>query len=358
MIKKKPRVLHITEALGGGVTSALITYAANSPAFEHHISAISRDADNTGEEATLSTHFESVNIHQRNVASILSLYRDYKRIQPEIVHLHSTYAGVYIRALTTIPSSKIVYTPHGFAFLRNDKKPALLAYKIIEKILTLRTSRILACSRNEFNLSKNVLSQTKTREIINIAQLPPDSVIIPSSLKSRVECIYNGKKSICMAGRISQQKGYTFFAQVSEKLKGEFNFIWIGGGDPAGIKILEEAGVTVTGWIPRNDVLSLITEADLYFHSAAWDGFPIVVLEAAALDKPVLLRQISPFSDEGLSTCSTPDEAAERISIHFSKNTEQSKAEFNTSHIRNTHTPSRLSELLESAYNEVINKNA
>ena len=46
----KAKVLHVTEALGGGITSAINTYIHHSSEFDHYLFASIRESDVTGEE--------------------------------------------------------------------------------------------------------------------------------------------------------------------------------------------------------------------------------------------------------------------------------------------------------------------
>ena len=66
----------------------------------------------------------------------------------------------------------------------------------------------------------------------------------------------------------------------------------MGGGAPGEEAALREAGALVTGWLPRQAALERLAAADVYVHTAAWEGFPVSVLEAAALDLPILARRI------------------------------------------------------------------
>ena len=81
----------------------------------------------------------------------------------------------------------------------------------------------------------------------------------------------------------------------------------------SGRELLINSGVQVTGWKSRAEVLELVSDLDLYFYTAAWDGFPVSVLEAANYSVPMLLRSIGPFEAEKLYTVSTEEEACKII---------------------------------------------
>lgn len=74
---------------------------------------------------------------------------------------------------------------------------------------------------------------------------------------------------------------------------------------------LAENGIQVTGWLPRAQLLTELAGSDVYLHSAAWEGFPLAVLEADALRIATVLRDIPAFEDSDLPLrISSPEELA------------------------------------------------
>lgn len=329
------KILHITESFGGGVTSAINSYILNSQQHEHYLLASVRKGDTTGEEGNgLFKHMELV---PRRLTSLVRVKPYIDRVQPDVIHLHSTYAGALIRALPFIPAQKIVYTPHGFAFLRGDHPMMLKAYRTIESLLARRTAVIAGCGLDEQRIAGELIEPGSTLGLVNVCDELPDVPAIRS---------LTSKPVIGMVGRISRQKGYDYFRNVADACRNVAHFKWIGGGDIQAMAELERAGIEVTGWRPRNEVVAHMKGLDLYFHSAAWDGFPISVLEAAKLDLPIALRQIGPFSAEGLSTLQSLSEANQEMSAfaegapnaltRLRQNTRRIQALHNQEHLRNS----------------------
>jgi len=156
---------------------------------------------------------------------------------------------------------------------------------------------------------------------------------------------------IGMVGRATNQKGYRFFAEVAQQVKGDAEFLWIGGGEDAAVKVLESAGVKVTGWLSREQVISKVSDLDYYFHTAAWEGFPISVLEAAELRIPIILRSLPSFSLEGLHVLQSVDSAAYFIegTLNNDKNIQKIFKE-NSDMIRKYHSRESLRRSLQDIY--------
>lgn len=283
------KILHVTEAYGGGVVSAINSYVLNSSQFEHYLFAAIRNKDVTGEESI--GVFKEIYFVERTFSLITELRTVIEKLAPDVIHIHSTYAGFLCRLLPFISNNKSVYTPHGYAFLRDDHPILLKAFYAAEKLLANRTRLIAGCGREEKNIAAKFVGSTRAIELINVCDPLPDIAPIYSMVELPV---------IGMIGRVSNQKGYVYFNKVAQQLKGVAHFKWIGGGDAQREELLQANGVEVTGWITRNEVIGHLKGLDLYLHTAAWEGFPISVLEAAQLKKPMMLRGIGPFIAEDL----------------------------------------------------------
>jgi len=333
------KVLHVTESFGGGVTSAINTYVKHSPQYEHCLFASVRGGDATGEE--MEGEFSEVFLVPRAISSLWRLRSVIKRLKPDVIHLHSAFAGFLVRGLPFSSSHKIVYTPHAFPFLRNQSAFLLGLYRSVESILATRTQVIAGCGRHEQLLAQQFKAPHFTTELINVCEDLSAFGHAQSSAELPV---------ISMVGRVCEQKDYRFFARVASGFKGFAIFKWIGGGDPEGVALLEASGVVVTGWVERNQVIPQLLASTLYFHSAAWDGFPISVLEAAELNIPVLLREIGPFTAEGLDVVADEESAVKEVVGFLSGGDAYARCVANTHAIRRDHTSERLSQALSELY--------
>ncbi|MNK86932.1 Glycosyl transferases group 1 [compost metagenome] len=334
------KVLHITESFGGGVTSAINSYVKHSQQFEHFLFACTRPGDATGEEN--QGYLKQIKLVPRTFSIPLQLKRYIDEIKPDAIHLHSTYAGALCRMMPFIDARKVIYTPHGFAFLRDDHPFALKLYYFLENLLARRTAVIAGCGRDEQRIAGKLIKQSKTVELINVCDDLPE-VAVNRSEDTRLV--------VGMVGRITAQKGYAYFQELAALCGNTVKFKWIGGGDPLAVASLEALDVEVTGWLTRPEVISHMKGLDLYFHSAAWDGFPISVLEASKLDLPILLREIGPFSSEGLHTVASVEEARDEI-LAFSDRAHpvHKRANENTVKVQKYHSIHRLQSVLSQLY--------
>jgi hypothetical protein len=156
--------------------------------------------------------------------------------------------------------------------------------------MAVNTSAVAACSEREWQLSRWPIRRPPRHLVPNIAPVrraagagaqPPGRLVVGG-------------------GRLSPQKDPAFFLAVFRAIRAErpdVRALWLGDGDPTWRTTLETEGVEVSGWLSRDATMYALASADLYVHSARWEGFPLMVAEAAALQVPTLVRRLPCFSD-------------------------------------------------------------
>ncbi|MGB4100365.1 MAG: glycosyltransferase [Alphaproteobacteria bacterium] len=280
------KILHVTESLGGGVATALRGYVQSAPDHQHYLLAAKRDG--THDKMTWLQNLAGLEELPREFFPAIKRIRAvYKKIMPDLVHLHSSFAGGYGR-LALLPRRKVIYTPHCFAFERCDiSKTQKIIYRLAEHILSTRSYMIAATSPRELDLAE-LLAFTQDTMIL------PNAPHLSAAIKEQRENYRPGKKlKIVMVGRISPQKDPAFFLDtviMAKERRLEADFIWLGGGDPTWEDKLRAAGVSVSGWLEQDEALRRMAACDIYFHTAAWESCPLSVLEAAALDMLMVCR--------------------------------------------------------------------
>jgi len=300
-----PRVLHVTEALGGGVQSAIANYVDGLPEVEHSLFSRARDGQATYAWSRPVPH----EAYTGGLAGFfLRLVRKVHAERPDIVHLHSSFAGGARAVLP--PGTAVVYSPHCYAMERRDLGAATRAgYTAIEYLLARRTRAVVAVSLREAVLSRRLSARVPAEVALNPAPFDaPEARTAPAE-----------PGEVVMVGRISPQKDPRLFAAVARASQGyPWRFVWIGDGDPEARAELMCAGVEVTGWTAPDAAARRVARARLYLHSAAWEGGPLSTIEAATLGTPVLARDIPSMSSLGYALAGDrPEELARAVHRYF-----------------------------------------
>lgn len=285
MSSVRPMVLHIVESYGSGVATALDRYMAATPDLSHHLLRRDRiDGYPADDEVGRFASIHSLGDGQ--YSSIMAVHRLVRRLRPDVVHAHSSFAGLYARvALAPSPHRRIVYSPHCFSFERQDVLPWTRAgFRLAERLLTRRTDVVAACSMREFALARELSSNVEVVYVPNVAEVSGDRTLRPGAMLS-----------IHGMGRVSTQKDPLFFVGVVEELRRrgqQFRPVWLGGGDARLVEQMKRLDIHVSGWMPHREALDCLATASVYVHTAAWEGAPMAILEAHSLGLPIVGRRI------------------------------------------------------------------
>ena len=107
----------------------------------------------------------------------------------------------------------------------------------------------------------------------------------------------------------------------------------------------------VTGWLSRDDALRALASAHVYLHTAAWEGMPVTVLEAAAVGMPVIVRSVASTSELRIGLLvETPEEAAAEVAALASPSCWQQRAEESGVALRDLDVDRHLRRALVDAY--------
>ena len=298
MENSKSKIVHIVESFGGGVYSVLIDLINN----------ISEDFDITilyGERKETPENFKqdfnrnvkfvkienftrSINL-KKDLKAIKEVKRNIKIINPDIVHLHSSKAGIIGRLAVSGRKIKMFYNPHGFSFLKqDDSKIKRLIYWWIEKITAILNSKctIIGCSKGEYEEAKKINKNSVCiNNGINIEKL--EQLIKGLSEKPR-DC---NNLNICTVGRIGFQKNPKLFNQIAEAFP-NIQFTWIGDGEDKEKNILTSKNITITGWQDKSGVLKKLNDNDIFILCSLWEGLPISLLEAMYMKKICIVSNV------------------------------------------------------------------
>ncbi|MEQ1737023.1 MAG: glycosyltransferase, partial [Rhodoglobus sp.] len=166
-------VLHVVESWGAGVRSAVLQFVSSTPELEHHLlRGVRRSEFSTEDEAG----FESVAVLPSGARPArAAIRRGAAAVQPDVVHAHSSYAGMFVRtALRTRPDRRLVYSPHCFAFERRDISPITrMLVRAAERVLARNTDTFAVCSPAEARAAA-ALSRRGARviHVPNVARIP------------------------------------------------------------------------------------------------------------------------------------------------------------------------------------------
>lgn len=286
------RVLHISEAYGGGIASAINDCALRTPNFEHILLVAHRRG-----KVGIGEQLPGLVLHELRTglrAAISDIRRVVRDEHVDVVHAHSSYAGLYARLALSPKHIPIVYSPHCFGFERTDvAAPVKGALLMIERLLAKRTSAFVVVGQRERQAAARVDHQIPT---LRVPHVPP-----PRSSRHR----HTGSAfRVGVVGRLCAQKDPGFFRDLVVQMRArhprlQIEWHWLGDGEQEMVIDLRSEGVVVSGWTTREAAMSSMEHLDMCLLTSAWEGFPFTVIEAATKRIPVLARAIPALVEEG-----------------------------------------------------------
>lgn len=301
-MNKKISILHFSQ-VNGGVERYLKLFLQFSNKEKFNNSIISPQRDNYATHSELVNNFYEVDIDQsfslaKLVKNILNIRQIILREKPDVLYLHSTFAGVIGRVAALGCKCKVVYNPHGWSFKMNVSLAKRLFYKLIETVLSFFTDKYILISQSEYDLAKQVCFNKENLTLIynGIETSLPETKVLDIPI--------NGRYTIGMVGRISEQKDPLFFIEFAKKihqLKEDTFFILVGDGElRAEIENrIKEYGLQdnfmITGWVTNpQDYLAVFDQAVLF---SKWEGLCLSVAEYMKFRKPILVTDIGGIND-------------------------------------------------------------
>jgi len=285
------RILHVTEAGGGGTFEVVRVLAERLAAREHTvaIAAGRRPTSRAALDEGLDPAVELVELPwaERTLRAQVAAARALRRVTaawgPDVVHLHSSFAGtVGTAALRSLP---LVYTPHGMAAARVGDGPARrFAQNAAERMIVRHADVLGAVSHAEAELARRVHGARRVTVVPNgISELDPGREPGRPSPRSPL---------VVAAGRIDPARRPEGVARILAAVARDARVAWIGGAPADEDRPLREAGIPVSGWLDRESALHQLASASVYLHWSAWDGLSLAVLEALAHDVIVVASDI------------------------------------------------------------------
>ena len=219
------------------------------------------------------THLQRSLSPINDTLTIIDFIKLYWKHKPDIIHLHSSKAGMLGRV--AFPSNKIIYTVHGFDSIR-------LAYRKflpIEKFMQRACKAIVGVSKyDKTNLKSEGITKNVHCIYNGIKPLEQEELAIkvPDKYKKKILCI----------ARLAAPKRADLFMEVA-KLLPNYAFLWIGNQKEVSD---HPENVFFMGNIPNAGIYNSI--ADLFMLASDYEGLPMVILEAMSLRKPIVASNV------------------------------------------------------------------
>jgi len=232
----------------------------------------------------------------RDFLALYLIYSFIKKNKIDIVHTHSSKAGILGRWAAGLARVKIIlHTVHGWSF--NEYQNPILRKIIIclERLTAIITDRLIVVSYHDWQ--KGLDSHIGNKEKYKLIRYGIDFREFGKKDKSLREELGIDEHDLLigMVSCFKPQKSPQDFIRLSflvNKTLPKVKFLLVGDGflrkKIQGLisKFNLEQQVILTGW--RQDIPRILKALDIFVLTSLWEGLPISVLEAMAASLPVI----------------------------------------------------------------------
>ena len=221
----------------------------------------------------------------RALAQMVMLLR---RVKPDMIHAHSSKAGLLGRVAAKLCNVPVVYTPHAFAFLMKQGVLRRSLYQRVERAAVKLTSAVICLSREEVDAAAA------------LGYCPEQIHMIPNGIKFEgarpLRVQEGGKLKLGFFGRSGRQKGDDTFVRLVAALQErgvavEGYMYGVATNSPRLLRFIHQshaaAMVHLCGSCASAEVVEKMRDLDVIVMPSRWEGLPYVLLEAWLAGVPV-----------------------------------------------------------------------
>lgn len=237
-----------------------------------------------------------------NIKAYKQLKKIIKENNYDIIHCHTPVAGVLTRlAARNSKNTTVIYTAHGFHFLKGAPLLNWLIYYPVERFCAKFTDKLITINKEDYERAKKF----SLRNNGNVYYVPGIGIDIEKIKNTKVD-IQQKKKELGIpekipvllsVGELNKNKNHIVVLNALSKLKDK-RFIYLICGRGVLKEYLEEKikefglenKVMLLGY--RNDITEILKIADLFIFPSKREGLPVSLIEAMAADLPAIASNV------------------------------------------------------------------
>ena len=245
-----------------------------------------------------------------DVLAVIELYRRLRSERPDILHTHSSKAGILGRIAARLAGVPIVvHTFHGFGF--NDRQSFLVRrlYVALERWTARFSSRLVFVSDSNWKEAERrkigdparytlIRSGVPLQRLAQI-KLSADRIGVRADLRLPADA-----RIVVTISAFKPQKNLTDFLELADRVAQERNdayFVLIGDGELRPLlerqigELKLNARTRLPGWV--KEPARILAAADVFVLTSLWEGLPRALVESMALGVPAVCYRADGVAD-------------------------------------------------------------
>jgi glycosyltransferase involved in cell wall biosynthesis len=290
MEARKPRLLILItlSELGGAQTAVALLLPGLADRFEVTVAAQGSGPLREAAEAAGVAYVELAHVRRRidpwhDARALVELVRLCRRMRPDVVHAHSSKAGVLGRAAAWLARVPVrIFTVHGWSFAAYDGLAGRL-YLWIERLMQPLTTAVVCVAEATLRQGLEARACDPRRSVVIHNAVDVASFAEPSAPAEGAR--------IVAVGRFAYPKDFATLLEALGLVRGDWSAAFVGDG-PCVAEIADRRDPRVELLGPRRDVANVLAQSDVFVLSSRSEGFPVSILEAMAARLPVVATDV------------------------------------------------------------------
>lgn len=249
-----------------------------------------------------------------NLVREISLLKDFlcffelrklmKDLRPDIVHVHSSKAGIIGRLVASSLSIPVIFTVHGWAFTEGVSFRKRQLYIWLERNVSCFSSKTITVSEYDRNLAlaHKVGNASSLITVHNGVPDMPDMPDMPDIDVCKGSFSPEKLVKLIMVARFEKPKNQQALLNSLASLNNNRWHLELVGDGPelegcrqlaCQLNIINK--VSFSG--ACSDVAKRLAKADIFILISNWEGLPLTILEAMRAGKPVIASDVGGVSE-------------------------------------------------------------
>ena len=294
------RVCHVITRLiaGGAQENTILSCQALAGRFDVHLvsgppdgaeGSLLEDARRRGLRTTILPDLVRNVSPGRDLAALRALTGLFEAERPDLVHTHSSKAGILGRAAAVAARVPVVvHTNHGLPFYPGQPWPVRALWWALEWAAARATDAVV-CVGEEMR-RQSIRARLGPARLFDVIRsgIELERFAAARSVRDRLGI----PADVPVAGtvaRMTPHKGQRFLVEAAPP---GVHLLFVGDGEERAAveRLARDRGVPAvfTGHVPPEEVPDLLASMDVLVHPSLWEGLPRVAVQALLVGRPVV----------------------------------------------------------------------
>lgn len=229
-----------------------------------------------------------------DLACWFELRRQFKQLKPDVIHLHSSKAGLVGRLAALKLGVPVLFTAHGWAFTEGVSGGSSLLYRVLERLVAPLTDRIITVS--EYDRQRALQCAVGNPDLLQTVHNGMPAVAAHLTQRGTDSNGQHQPNRLVMVARFEQPKDHQLLLQALAQVSGDWQLQLIGDGPLLAQAKQTAAQLQLTQRIEfagaRDDVAQQLANASVFVLLSRWEGLPLTILEAMRAGLAVVASRV------------------------------------------------------------------